>query len=290
MGGLILTYMGPGEPPALPNFEFLYAPSERRMASKSSRACNFQQGNEGNIDPQHLGLLHWTTAMGPRSSAVYHRLGPKPTIEAEDTDFGVRLYTMVPFAPDRNYVKLTYFILPNLSAFEGSNTDGLDGYGVNWHVPIDDENHWVYTLLFDRRKSLDELGARRGPNAVAPRVRTRENRYLQDREEIKTGTSFAGLGNAFGEQDACVIEGAGPIMDRTQEHPGSTDRAILAARRQYLRAVRDVQEGRDPPLVTRDPGAPSPAIVVTREEIPATDDWRAHLRAKIERSPVGAPA
>src|SRR4051812_23522378 len=191
MGGLILTYMGPGEPPELPPFEFLRVPAEQRMANKSIRYCNFQQGNEGNIDPQHLGLLHWSTSMGPRSSVNYHQKGPKCTIEVEDTDFGVRLYTMVPFSRDRNYVKLTYFILPNLSAFEGSNVDGLDGYGVNWHVPIDDEHHWVYTLLFDRSSTLDSLNARRGSNGVNPRERTRENHFLQDRESMKRGDTWA---------------------------------------------------------------------------------------------------
>src|SRR5215469_2756154 len=58
MGGIILTYMGPGEPPLLPNYEFLIASAEYRTATKVFEACNYLQGNEGNIDPVHLSFLH----------------------------------------------------------------------------------------------------------------------------------------------------------------------------------------------------------------------------------------
>jgi hypothetical protein len=290
--GLILAYLGAGEVPPLPPFEFLTVPSEQRFAGKSPRACNYLQGNEGNIDPQHLGLLHWSVLMAETSSATYHQKGPKCVIETEDTDFGVRLYTMVPFAPDQRYVKITNFIFPNLSAFEGSSIDGLDGYGVNWHVPIDDESHWVYTLHFDRAHPLTEHAARRARGqgiSVYQRERTKANRYQQDRAEMQT-TSFAGLGLAFGEQDACVIEGAGPIQDRTKEHPGTTDRAILAARRMLLQALRDVQAGREPPRITHDPANPGTNICVTRDVISASVDWRAHLRSQVERTPLNAGA
>ena len=57
-GGLVLAYMGPGEPPRLPKFPFFLAPPERRWVTKIHHDCNYLQGNEGNIDPQHLSYLH----------------------------------------------------------------------------------------------------------------------------------------------------------------------------------------------------------------------------------------
>src|SRR5687768_15488138 len=59
LGGLILTYMGEGQPPEPPTFEFLHVPAAQRFGSRSGRDCNYAQGNEGNIDPEHLGILHW---------------------------------------------------------------------------------------------------------------------------------------------------------------------------------------------------------------------------------------
>ena len=41
-------------------------------------------------------------------------------------------------------------------------------------------------------------------------------------------------------------------MDRSHEHLGTTDRPIILMRRQLLRAVEDVRNGRDPLLVERD--------------------------------------
>src|SRR5688500_3195469 len=50
-GDLLLAYMGPGDPPLLPPYEFLNVPKPQRFASKDMRYCNYLQGNEGNIDP-----------------------------------------------------------------------------------------------------------------------------------------------------------------------------------------------------------------------------------------------
>src|SRR5436309_12051780 len=57
-GGMIFAYLGPGAAPLLPNYEFLLAPDDYRMNGKGFQDCNYLQGNEGNIDPQHLSFLH----------------------------------------------------------------------------------------------------------------------------------------------------------------------------------------------------------------------------------------
>ena len=38
----------------------------------------------------------------------------------------------------------------------------------------------------------------------------------------------------------------GPVVDRSQEHLGPADRAIIAARRLLIQVVKTVQEGGDP--------------------------------------------
>ena len=69
--------------------------------------------------------------------------------------------------------------------------------------------------------------------------------------------SFSGMGRIFNVQDTAIVEGSGPIVDRTREFLGPSDRAIIAARRQVLRAIRDVEAGREAPHVIRSSGKES---------------------------------
>ncbi|HEY3115897.1 MAG TPA: hypothetical protein VGK54_04075, partial [Chloroflexota bacterium] len=118
-------------------------------------------------------------------------------------------------------------------------------------------------------------------------VRSKANRYLQDREEMKTRT-FLGLGSGFQAHDALATEGAGPIQDRTQEHLGYTDRVIVAHRQLLQRAMKDVEEGRDPPHVIRDPAANEPPEIVVRTDVIPTDvPWLDYWRnPALGRSPA----
>src|SRR5438094_5267917 len=49
-GDAIFAYMGPGQPPLLPNYEVLSASADRRYATKYFLECNYLQGLEGNED------------------------------------------------------------------------------------------------------------------------------------------------------------------------------------------------------------------------------------------------
>jgi phthalate 4,5-dioxygenase len=300
-GGMILAYLGPGAPPALPPYELFAVPDAHRWATKIFHECSYLQANEGNIDPQHLSFLHrqfdesgWrqyrvhrTVPGSEASSMSLFQRDVAPTIEVEETDFGVRIYSVRKTSAEQNYVRISNFVLPNAAAFPG-RTEG-DGYQMHWHVPIDDTHHWKYVLAFRRSGPLDpeamrqEMAPAVGPDYQKPR--TRANRYLQDRAEMQ-GRTFSGLGANFHVHDAFATESQGPIQDRTAEHLGTTDRAIIMARRRLLRAIRDVQEGRDPPHVWREADRDRPfELVVKSEAIPSAVDWRTFWRAA-----AGCPA
>ncbi len=83
-------------------------------------------------------------------------------------------------------------------------------------------------------------------------VRRPENRYLQDRKEQKHG-SWGGMGMHFPSQDAFAIETQGPIQDRTKEYLGASDMVIVAVRRILLKAIREMQEGKEAPGLIRTP-------------------------------------
>ena len=94
--------------------------------------------------------------------------------------------------------------------------------------------------------------------------------------------SFSGMGRIFNVQDTAIVEGSGAIVDRTKEFLGSSDRAIIAARRQVLRGIREVAVGNDAPNTVRDDSINRfPQITVISEVLPEGADWRAHWKNKL---------
>jgi phthalate 4,5-dioxygenase len=289
-GGVIFAYMGPGAPPLLPNYDFLTAPEEYRTVVKIFHNCSYLQGNEGNIDPVHLSFLHQYLSEAqvarqrivPGSNATDNALlgnDIAPTIEVEIKDFGLRIYTLRNAGPDKRYLRVTNFVMPNLAAFGGSTVG--DGYAVHWHVPIDDTHHWKYIFMFSRSKALDDELRNKSRAELTPDYRlTRNagNRFQQDRASMKTQT-FTGMGINFQAHDAFATESQGPVQDRTNEHPVSSDKAIIAARKLLLNAIKDVREGRQPQHVIRDASSNRFShLVVHSELVPAAADLKQYVK------------
>jgi hypothetical protein len=161
--------------------------------------------------------------------------------------------------------------------FRGGEGERTDGYSVNWHVAIDDTHHWKYTFTFRRDAPINHAetaGARADAGPDYHLIRNKANRYLQNREQMQEDT-FIGMDMAFQVHDTCATEGAGPIQDRTQEHLTQGDIALVTARKLMLTAIQDVQAGRDPRHVVRDPAANRfPDLVVRSSIIPRGRDHR----------------
>ena len=296
IGGLIFAYMGSGEPPLLPAYEPLHAPSGHRLVTKIFHECNYFQANEGNLDPSHVSFLHRQSNVpqnlkrtvkgtdGKLPLALY-ATDPAPEIETEETDFGIRIFSIRKTDEDRTFFRVTNFILPNLATIPGPMSG--DGYNLYWHVPIDDTHHWRYDIVFRRSAPMDEKDIQRNQEildeltANHKPIRNKANRYLQDRESMKTW-SFSGMGRIFNVQDTAIVEGCGPIADRTQEFLGPSDKAIIAARRMVLRAIRDLDAGREPPHVVRRAEANGfPHLMVVSEVITDGSDWKDYWQNRL---------
>ncbi|HEY3117331.1 MAG TPA: Rieske 2Fe-2S domain-containing protein, partial [Chloroflexota bacterium] len=285
--GTIFAYLGPGAPPEFPNYEFLCVPPENIYSTKRYHQCSYLQSNEGNIDLSHLSFLHYMNAPygvsseparqagpaaergnasgDPRTAAgtarISHR-GVAPSIETADaelTPYGVRSCKIREAAePGQKHLYVTEFVLPNFTAFwVGPNRDqtGRAGYSVNWHVPIDDTHHWKYTFTFGRGTTAESERERarfRTEMVDYQPVRNLSNRFLQSRAEMERDT-YLGIGTDFQVHDKWATEGQGPIQDRTQEHLGAFDLPLTMSRKVMIKAMQDLQEGREPANVIRDP-------------------------------------
>lgn len=93
------------------------------------------------------------------------------------------------------------------------------------------------------------------------------------------------MGRIFNVQDTAIVEGCGKLVDRSQEFLGSSDRAIIAARRQVLKAIRDVAAGNEAPHVVRkDEANRFPHLTVVSEVITDGLDWKTHWEEKLSAS------
>src|SRR5207247_7534985 len=97
----------------------------------------------------------------------------------------------------------------------------------------------------------EDRAARRsgnGPDHLDQKtVRSRanqENNYLLDRGVQETET-FTGI-DGINTQDRGIQESMGRVVDRSKEHLGPADKAIIQARRLLLVAITTTQEGSTP--------------------------------------------
>jgi hypothetical protein len=155
----------------------------------------------------------------------------------------------------------------------GAQPNG-DGYQVYWRVPIDNTHHWLFNFTFRRSGPIpQEHRYARSWAMMSPDyhfIRNPSNRYLQDREEQRTGT-FTGMGSTFIVQDAMANESQGPIQDRTRETLGVADMGIVAWRQMLLRAIRSFQEGAEPPGRIYDPAVNAVDPIFLKHNAPPSD-------------------
>jgi len=302
-GGLIFTYMGPGEPPVFPNYEFLDTTAEERFTCKIRLECNFFQGIEGNLDQVHLSFLHrvdpnaakseYFAQKAPGSTNTASALlasDVTPDIQPMRTPFGMR-EIVTRKAPEGQYLKIENFVLPGFAAVPGP-TAAQGGYLVLWHVPIDDESHWKYNVVFKRGGINKDhvaghlLGSIPLVNYQFPKS---GELYAQDRDEMRRNATFAGLGTSFALHDAVIVEAQGPICDRTHEVLGAEDKSIALIRRITLEAIADVEAGREPPHVIRDRADNHfPELIVLAEVVPAGCEPADYVNERIARQPAGS--
>jgi phenylpropionate dioxygenase-like ring-hydroxylating dioxygenase large terminal subunit len=290
-GGVVWTYMGPAAVmPPPPDYEWVRAPRTHRFVSKTFEACNFLQAMEGGLDTAHSSFAH-NERLGSKEW-IRNRDGA-PRIEVEKTDYGY-CYVSTRTMDDRTeYVRVYQYIMPfmqlrgSVQALTGGRADVPKIDGHMW-VPIDDETTYVYNFLcaYDRDAAITpeyvawwESLLGRGPDDMLPGYRLKRNPsndYLIDRQMQKT-KNFTGI-VGINTQDFALQEGMGAIVDRSKEHLGTSDRAIIAARQLLLEATHDVERGRapkgsDPQTYRR--------VRAYDEFVPRGADWRELLAPEL---------
>jgi hypothetical protein len=147
---------------------------------------------------------------------------------------------------------------------------------TQWHVPIDDTSCYWYAIFtsFDEPVDKPHMRAQRLELYDLPDYVPRKNQsndYGFDPFEQQTST-FLGMGTDINVHDQWAVESMGAIQDRTKEHLGQTDKAIIRYRRLLLQAIES----------NTAPG-PGPACGPgSIDVIGPPEGWRAFWRAQDE--------
>lgn len=284
VGGVVWVYMGPADKkPPLPNYAWTQVPANQRFASKVVEECNWLQALEGGIDTSHFTILHRALKKNPVHSGIAIDnpgiLGGAPDLEVDIKDYGYAYFGVRPLGKDEVYVRGYHFIMP----FTQLRPPGPGKEQTNGHywVPIDDENCMVWNFYHSHDgkplpKDVDggagnELGVDVDVEKGFRSKVNRANNWMIDRGVQRTDT-YSGI-KGINAQDRAVQESMGRIVDRSREHLGPADRAIIATRKLLLEAVDVVEKGGDP-SGTR----PSYYEVLAAEAtLPKSKDWRREL-------------
>ena len=251
--GIVFAYLGAGDPPPFPGYDCFTAPEEYTFAFKGLWECNWLQGVEGGIDPSHVSFLHRFLQEDPRESygqqfreevagtgkTLSAIVGEsfRPDIEVESAEHGLRVYAIRQLDEQTRHVRITNLVFPNAFVVPFGN----DKVFCQWHVPIDDENHYWYMILYDFAAVTDRetLLAQRLQGVSLPDyrpLRNRRNNWGFDPAEQRNLT-YTGMGLDINVHDQWAVESMGAIQDRTVERLGVSDRAVTANRRLLLKSI-----------------------------------------------------
>jgi len=258
---------------------------DQRHVNKTLEECNWLQAMEGGLDTSHAPIMHRrlvddTDLPGVSPSSPFVR-GKAPRLEVDFTDYGYAYYGVRELEDNNIHVRGYHFVMP-FTQIRQEPFSGKDIVAGHMWVPLDDNHCMVYnweyspsgTGMEDQKLVARILGTGPGDQTSDfKKVRSFENDYMIDREAQKKWT-FTGI-YGVNTQDHAVQESMGPIVDRSIEHLGPADKAIIGTRRQLLESVRAVEGGGDPVGV----GTSYYGAVAVDRVMPAGADFRQELLA-----------
>ncbi len=300
-GGVLMAWLGPQDasPPPVPALDCFRAPASHRFAFKGLWNANWLQAFEVGIDPAHTSYLHRFLfdedlgAIGSNAAGKQFRSASagevegerwpmtrimrefgKPDIRMTPTPYGLQLQTLRQISAERTHVRVTHGLFPATFVIPLSETVTITQY----HMPVDDHHTYWYSLFtsFDQPLDAASMRAQRMKFTHLPDYRPtsgRHDRWRYNPQEQRTQT-YLGMGEEdINVHDQWAVESMGSIQDRSREHLGTTDKAIMANRRVLLQAIDDVQNGKPAPGLAQAEVAQAASGPDTFDGIGPQDGW-----------------
>jgi phthalate 4,5-dioxygenase oxygenase subunit len=304
--GILFAYIGPGEPPAFPNFDCFAAPGEYTFAFKGLFECNWLQALEVGIDPAHASFLHrffededvnesygkqfrGASADSDMPITRVLREFESPEILVSPADYGLRLIAKRPLDDTQTHVRVTNVVFPQAFVIPMSAEMTI----TQWHVPVDDENCYWYAIFtsFGTPTDKAQMRAQRLELYELPDYISRKNRrnnYGFNVDEQQTQT-YTGMGFDINVHDQWAVESQGAIQDRTREHLGTTDKGIIAYRRLLVDAIEKTQAGEKTLMMLDEQQAAHLTGPASIDGIGPADGWDDYWKASDVKRRAAAP-
>ena len=241
--GLVFAYLGEGEPPEMPRYT-AFENAGYLDVSMYFRDCNYFQNIENGVDEVHVNFTHSTHS----TSGLFERSGLNeevPQVEAEETSYGL----VVKGIRSDGRVRETQFLMPNilmlkLPATAEGETDWRNY--ISWRIPVTDTLHMTFIVqgVAIAGTDIDKFVAAK--EEIAARVAKLES-FKDVSLRIMAGefaiTDVPPRPDVTGIQDYVTQVGQGQIVDRSAEHLGRSDLAIVMMRKMWERELRALERG-----------------------------------------------
>jgi phthalate 4,5-dioxygenase len=303
--GIIFAFLAEGSPPAFPALDCFVAPDSHVFAFKGFLDCNWLQATEVGLDPAHASFLHRffedastgdsygkqfraSSADSEWPMTKVLRMFPRPQIEVEQSDTGLRITALRDIGEGKMHVRVTNLLFPQAFVIPMSEDMTI----TQWHVPVDDRRSYWYAIFTSFGAPVDKKVMREQrlrlytePDYV-PRL-GRFNNYGFNLDEQMLST-YTGMGDDINVHDQWAVESQGPIQDRTREHLGLTDKAIVAFRMLLLSAMKQVTAGERVLMELDEAAAARVTGPSTMDGIGPSADWQNYWREVDARRRGGA--
>jgi phthalate 4,5-dioxygenase oxygenase subunit len=265
--GIVFGFLGEGAPPALPALDCF-----EDAAAADSYGKQFRAASADSELPMTKILRQFS----------------RPRIDVEPSEIGLRITALRDIGAGKMHVRVTNLLFPQAFVIPMSEDMTI----TQWHVPVDDVSCYWYAIFTSFGAPVDKDIMRRQRLQLytlpdyKPRL-GRFNNYGFNVEEQRAST-YTGMGEDINVHDQWAVESQGAIQDRTREHLGLTDKAIVAFRMLMLSAIKQVNAGGRVLMELDAEAAARVTGPATMDGIGPADDWERYWRSVDERRRAGA--
>jgi phenylpropionate dioxygenase-like ring-hydroxylating dioxygenase large terminal subunit len=274
--GLVWAWLGTGEAPPPPNFEFMGLPPEQAYACGLELNSNWLQGVEATIDSSHIAVLHQSHLTHSENDMAATRVNTAVSYKFEDTCYGYRAAALREAPNGECVARVTEFVMPYYGFIPPIQTGRQQDRTVIIAVPVDDTHLVQWYIYYNTKKPVDSLKRAQRANTwpmAGGIVDDPDRAWGQNRMLMKHGnhTGF----NEIVVEDFVMQVSMGPIVDRSEEYLCSADQAIVRLRRHLRDAVRKFESGGLPRSAQPDARDYSDITATGGRMASVTGDWRA---------------